>query len=75
MVERTMNYNAELIIHKMMVEHRATEVVITSLEDVIDKLNPPDAIIKAELSLQVDVLKAKAKSLTKQIFDIRKNMV
>lgn len=69
-----MSYNAELIIHKMMVEHRATEVVITSIEDVIDKLDPPDPIIKAELSLQLDILKAKARSLATQMFDIRKNM-
>lgn len=69
-----MNYNAELIIHKMMVEHRATEVVITSIEDVIDKLDPVDPIIKAELSLQLDILKAKARSLATQMFDIRKNM-
>lgn len=69
-----MTYNAELIIHKLMVEHRATQVVIDTLQDVIDKLDPRDPVIIAELQLQLDTLKAKASSITYQIFDIRKNM-
>lgn len=69
-----MTYNAELIIHKLMVEHRATEVVIDTLEDVIDKLDPADPVIKAELCLQRDTLKARAHSIVEQMFNIRKNM-